>query len=81
MTDFIQHKDKIGQDIANDSIVIIPVSKTTVEVCSIVKSTNKMIRCQHVGKPRNKWNQSLRYPNQVVVINDIPESTFYLLTV
>jgi hypothetical protein len=74
-----QHKDKIGQSIELGKIVAYPVSGTQLGVGVVEKIHTVMITVKNVSD--KGWRREVhRYPAQVVIINDIPETLMYVLT-
>lgn len=76
----INHSDKIGQAIEVGQIVAYPISGTLLGVGVVEKTHNIMITVKETSAERTWRSEVKRYPNQVVVINNIPETLMYLLT-
>lgn len=73
----IIHKDKFGRDIGLDTVVVASVGTREIDVCTVVKQSPKMVTVKRVG---SKNYTVLRYPEELIVINDIPETAVYLIT-
>lgn len=73
----IIHKDKFGRHIGIDTVVVASVGTREIDVFTVLKQSPKMVTIKRVG-PRNYT--VLRYPEELIVINDIPETAVYLLT-
>ena len=76
----IVHKDKFGRDIGKDTIVVASIGTREIDVCTVVKQTPKMVTLKRVGSTSNRYGTFLRYPEELIVINDIPETAVYLFT-
>lgn len=74
----IVHKDKFGRDIGKDTVVVASIGTREIDVCTVVKQTPKMVTLKRVGST-SRWTFQ-RYPNELIVINDIPETAVYLFT-
>lgn len=75
----LQHKDKIGQAVEIGKVVAYPISGTQLGVGVVEKIHNIMITVKSVSD--KSWRGEVhRYPAQVVIINNIPETLMYLLT-
>lgn len=71
----ITHKDRFGRELSKDTVVVAATGTREIEVCTIVSQGEKMVRVQPIGRKTDY----LRYPNELIVINDIPETMLYLL--
>jgi len=73
------HKDILGNQITVEAAVVVPVSKSCLEVGIVRKLTPKMITVTIVGKARG-WSKGTRqfYPGDVLVIEDA-KVTMYIL--
>jgi hypothetical protein len=76
----LQHKDKIGQAVEIGKVVAYPVSGTQLGVGIVEKIHNIMITVKSTTDDISWRREVHRYPAEVVVINDIPETLMYLLT-
>jgi hypothetical protein len=70
----IIHKDRFGRELGNDTVVVAATGTREIDVCTIVSQGEKMVRVQPIGKK----SDYLRYPNELIVINDIPETMLYV---
>lgn len=77
MTEQIKHTDKIGRPIDVGSIVCYPMSTSSLGVGRVEKLSPKMINIKELA---GKYQYTSRkYPNEAVVISDIPETLMLLL--
>ena len=70
------HSDKFGRALGKDTIVVASTGTREIDICTIVSQGEKMVRVQPVGSKRD----FLRFPNELIVINDIPETMLYIFT-
>ena len=75
MAKVFEHNDKLGRPLNVGDIVVVPHFKTSTLICRITKMTAVMLTVAPVGKT---WT-TLKYPNEVVFIGDVPEIMLYLL--
>jgi hypothetical protein len=71
------HHDKLGREIGKDSIVVCAAGMRDIEIGVVMKWTAKMVRIRPIGSRSSVG--TLRYPSELVIINDIPETMLYLL--
>lgn len=74
----IKHTDILGQDINIGDIVVTAVGTRNLEVCKVLKLTPKMVSIQKMGTKRSSISK-LRYPGDLCVIVNLPETYLYVL--
>ena len=72
-----KHVDRIGRNIEVGSIVCYPKSTSMLGIGKVEKLNAKMINIKGIEEKRSWANR--KYPDQVVVIGDIPETLMLLL--
>jgi len=72
-----KHKDRIGRNIEVGSIVCFPESTSMLGVGRVEKLNAKMINIKGIEQKRQYTSR--KYPTEVVVISDIPETLMLLL--
>lgn len=74
------HSDKLGRPVDLGSIVAFPASSTRIGVGSIEKVHPKMVSIKELNSEQRSWRVlHMKYPNEVVLIGDIPETLMFLL--
>ena len=75
-----EHVDRLNQPIKEGSTVAFPVSATVLGIGSVQKLHPKMLTIKAIDCERQLWRGTAkRYPAQIVVLNEIPETLMYLL--
>lgn len=77
MSEQISHVDKIGRSVEQGSIVCYPIATSILGVGRVEKLSPKMITI--VGLIERHRYSARKYPSEVVVISDIPETLMLLL--
>ncbi len=73
----IIHKDKFGREFELGAVVVASIGTREIDVCIVIKQSPKMVTVKRVGR---KCLGILRYPEELIIINDIPETSLYLFT-
>lgn len=73
----IIHKDKFGREFEVGSVVVASIGTREIDVCIVTKQSPKMVTVKRVG---SGCFAILRYPEELIIINDIPETSLYLFT-
>lgn len=76
MTTEIQHKDKLGRDIAVGDVVAV-ADHNSLMIAQVTKLNPKMVKVSRIPS-RSKWEQN-KYPTDMIVVPGA-DVTMYLLT-
>jgi len=73
-----EHKDRLGRILKLGDCVVYP-SHNSLEVGTVKKINNKMVKVWRVGAKEGRWyTGSNKYPKDIVIVEG-PEVTMYLL--
>ena len=73
------HKDILGQDVVVGSIVVVPTGTRNMAVCKVTKVSPKMVTVERIDGNSRSTISRLRYPGDICVIEQLPETALFLL--